>query len=169
MQRGKTRYLFSFVSPVKIAGIHSYFASVTGKNCTYSLLFKIKLHFYFTGWELWTFTRDTSGDKHSQFPALQAPATFLFIHEILRREKGCKPAFSNLNFPLKNLFNIHLFVKNWSWAGKTLLIVKLTFPQLQLPESQKFNITDRLLAGHCFAFPSVGLLAPVTCSIFKLW
>lgn len=113
--------------------------------------------------------RDTSRDRHSVSctPSSSHVSlhTWNFSHK--RKEKGCKPAFSILDFPLKNLLKVHLFANDRSCAGKTLLIVKLTSPKLQLLESQKFNITDRPVAGHCFVFPSVGLQAPMTCSIFR--
>lgn len=88
----------------------------------YSLFFKIRLCFYFTCWKLWTFTkRQKQGQAHTisctSSSSHLSLHTWNFSHK--RREKECKPAFSILDFPLKNLFKVHLFVKDWK-EGSTL-------------------------------------------------
>lgn len=102
MQREKTRYLFSFVSPVKIAaipmGIHSYFTSMTGKNCTVQPAFQNQTPHLLYCLEATNIHEETqAGTGTHGFLNSQVPATFLFIHQVFLT-RGERKALNQL-FP----------------------------------------------------------------------
>lgn len=123
---------------------------------------KIKLHFYFTGWKLWTFMkRHKQGQAFSlQHSKFQPPFS---SHMNFSHKRSYKPAFSTLKRFLSEKFKVHLFVNDWSCAGKTVNS-EVDFSTATRKSKVQHHRQAACRTLFCL---SVGLQAPMTCSIFR--